>query len=74
MEPFYTEQIYNANVYYFDNISFLGHVSNQLFLQNESSICQASYRRMVLTICFQLLRKQTISTEVGWMKKKSNAW
>ena len=38
----------------------LEHVVNQLFLLNESSISQASYRTMVLTICFQLFKKQTI--------------
>ena len=53
-------QSYKATVFYFDNISFLEHVSNQLFLPNESSISQASYRTMVLTIYFQLFRKQTI--------------
>ena len=52
-------QSYKATVFYFDNISFLAHV-NQLFLPNESSISQASYRTLVLTICFQLFRKQTI--------------
>ena len=31
----------------FDNISFLAHVLNNLFLPNESSISQASYRIMV---------------------------
>ena len=53
-------QRYNATVFYFDNISFLAHVLNQLFLPNESSISRASYRTMVLTIRFQLLKKQTI--------------
>ena len=43
-------------MFYFDNISFQEHVLNQLFLQYESSISQASYR----TICFQLYKKQTI--------------
>ena len=33
---------------------------NKLFLSNESWISQASYRTMVLTICFQLFKKQTI--------------
>ena len=50
-------QSYNATVFYFDNISFPAHVLNQLFLPNESSISQASYRTMVLTICFQLFKK-----------------
>ena len=53
-------QSYNATVFYFDNISFLEHVLNQLFLPNKNSISQASYRTMVLTICFQLFKKQTI--------------
>ena len=53
-------QSYNATVFYFDNISFIEHVFNQLFLPNESSIIQASYRTMILTICFQLFKKQTI--------------
>ena len=53
-------QSYNATVFYFDNISFLEHVLNQLVLQNESSISQASYRTKVLTICFQLSKKLTI--------------
>ena len=53
-------QSYNATVFHFDSISFLEHVLNQLFLPNESSISQASYRTMVLTICFQLFKKQTI--------------
>ena len=61
-EPIHTilSQSYNASVFYFDNISFLAHVLNQLFLPNEYSISQASYRKMVLTICFQLFKKQTI--------------
>ena len=50
-------QSYNATVFYFDNIS---HVLNQLFLPDKSSICQSSYRTMVLTICIQLFKKQTI--------------
>ena len=41
-------QSYNATVFYFDNISFLAHVLVQLFLPNESSVSQASYRTMVL--------------------------
>ena len=45
---------------YFDNIIFLEYVLNQLFLPNKSSISQASYRTMILTICFQLFKKQTI--------------
>ena len=49
--PNILSQSYNASVFYFDNISFLEHVSNQLFLPNESSISQASYCTMVLTIC-----------------------
>ena len=53
-------QSYYATVFYFDNISFLAHVLNQLFLPNESSISLAFYRTMVLTICFQLFKKQTI--------------
>ena len=67
-------QSYNATVFYFDNISFLEHVLNQLFLPNESSvsqasyctlpnessISQASYCTLVLTISFQLFKKQTI--------------
>ena len=55
----YTLPEQNTIVLYFDNISFLEHVLNQLFLPNESFISQASYRRMVLTICFQLFKKQT---------------
>ena len=43
-------QSYNATVFYFDNTSFLEHILKQLFLPNESSISQASYRTMVLTI------------------------
>ena len=50
----------NATGFYFDNISFLNHVLNQLFFPNASSISQASYRTMVLTICFQLSKKQNI--------------
>ena len=53
-------QSYNASVFYFDYISFLARVLNQLFLPNERSISQASYHIMVLTICFQLFKKQTI--------------
>ena len=52
-------QSYNATVFYFDNISFLEYVFNQLILPNESSISQASYRTMVLRICFELFKKQT---------------
>ena len=48
-----------TELFCFDNISFQAHVLNQLFLQNESSISQASYCQMVLTIC-QLFKKQTI--------------
>ena len=63
-------QIYKATVFYFDNISFLAHALNQLFLPNESSISQASYayRTMVLTICFQLFKKQTILCRYGGWK------
>ena len=50
---------YKTTVVYFD-ISFLVHALNQLFLPNESSISQASYRTMVLTICLQLIKKHTI--------------
>ena len=53
-------QSYNATVFCYENISFLAHVLNQLLLPNESSISQASYCTMVLTICFQLFKKQTI--------------
>ena len=53
-------QSYNATVFYFDNISFLEYVLNQLFLPNESSVSQASYRTLVLTISFPLFKKQTI--------------
>ena len=63
-------QSYNATVFYFDNVSLLAHVFNQLFLPNESSISQATYRRMVLTICFQLFKKQTILWRWGWGLKK----
>ena len=56
-------------MFYFDDISFLEYVSNQLFLPNESSISQASYRTTVLTICFQLFRKQTILRRQGGWKK-----
>ena len=63
----------NATGFYFDNISFLQHVLNQLFLPNESSSSQASYRTMILTICFQLFKKQTILwRKVGW--KIWNQW
>ena len=48
-------QRYNVTVFYFDNISFLVHVLNQLFLPNESSTSQASYHKMILTIRFQLM-------------------
>ena len=48
----------NAAVFYFDNISFLEHLLNQLFLPNESSVGQASYRTVVLTICFQLFKNK----------------
>ena len=49
-------QNYNAAVFHFqiDTISFLVHVLNQLFLPNENSVRQASYRTMILTISFQL--------------------
>ena len=60
MPLYILSQSYNATVFYFDNISFLAHVLNQLFLPNESSISQASYRTMVLTICFQMFKTQTI--------------
>ena len=66
-------QSYNATVFYFDNVSFLEHELNQLFLPNESSISQASYLIMVVTICFQLFKKQTIfgdsvvETKMKWM-------
>ena len=52
--------IYIATVFYFENISFLAHVLNQLLLPNERSVSLASYRTMVLTIFFQLFKKQTI--------------
>ena len=49
-EPHILSQSLNAIVFYFDNISFLEHVLNQLFLRNESLISQQFYRTMVLTI------------------------
>ena len=52
-------QIYNATKFYFD-ISFLENVLNHLFLTNRSSVSQASYRTIVLTISFHLFKKQTI--------------
>ena len=55
-----TEPKVITHLFYFDNISFLAHALNQSCLPNESSISQASYRTMVLTICFQLFKKQTI--------------
>ena len=58
-------------MFYFNNISFLAHVLNQLFLPNKISISQASYRIMILTICFQLFKKYTILWRYGgWKKKK----
>ena len=62
-------QSYIATVFYFDNISFLARVLNQLFLPKESSISQASYCTMVLTVCFQLFKKTNHFVEVGWLKK-----
>ena len=59
-------------MFYFDNISFLEHVLNQLFIPNESPISQASYRTMVLKICFQLFKKQTIETIVVEKKNEMN--
>ena len=59
-------QSYNATVFYFDKIPFLAHVLNQLFLPNGSSISQASYRIMVLTICFH---ETTHFMEVVLLKK-----
>ena len=63
-------------MFYFDNTSFLEHVLSQLFLLNKSSISQASYRTMVLTICIQLFKKQTIYggrvVEKKKKKKKKN--
>ena len=61
---------YNATVFYLVNISFLENVLNQLFLPKENSISQASYRTMVLTICFQLSKKQTILWRWSGSKKK----
>ena len=46
-------KLYSATVFYFDNMSFLEHVLNQVSIPNESSISQAFYRTTVLTICFQ---------------------
>ena len=60
MGKYILSQSYNATVFYFDTISVLVHVLNQLFLPNQSSISQASYHTMVLTNCFQLFKKQTI--------------
>ena len=56
----YWAKVNNASVFYFDNISFLAHVLNQLFLPNQSSVSQAALRTIVLRICFQLFKKQTI--------------
>ena len=50
-------QSHNATVFYFDNISIC---IKPIISSNESSINQASYRTMVLTICIQLFKKQTI--------------
>ena len=58
--PSILSQSYNATVFYFDNIFFLAHVLNQLLLLNESSISQASTHTIIVTICFQLFKKQTI--------------
>ena len=64
-------QSYDVTVFYFDNISFRVNVLNHLFLPNESSISQASYHTMVLTICFQLFKKQTKKKK---QKKKQIQW
>ena len=66
-------QSYNATVFYFDNISFLEHALNQLFIPNKSPVSQISYRTMVLTICFQLFKKQTILWRYGdWKQNEMN--
>ena len=64
--------MYWAKVFYVDNISFLEHVLNKLFLPNESSISQAFYRTMILPICFQLSKKQTILWRLCCWKNEMN--
>ena len=63
-------QSYNATVFYFDNISFLEHVSNQLFLPNESSISQASLPHNGFNNLFPTVQEINHFTEVEWLKKK----
>ena len=65
-------QSYNATVFYFDNISFLAHVLNQLFFPNESSISQASYRTVVLIICFQDFKIQDLFKHLSGLKSKQH--
>ena len=56
-------QSYNATAFYFENISYLVHVSNQVFLLNESAISQSSYRKT-----FSTVQETKHFTEEGWLK------
>ena len=62
-------QSYKATVFCFDNISFLEHVSNQLFLPNERSISQASLPHNGINNLFPTVQETNHFTEVGWLKK-----
>ena len=45
---------------YFDNISELANITRPLFIQNKTSIREASLCTMILILSFQLFKKQTI--------------
>ena len=45
-------QRYDATLLCFDNISVLAHIVIPLFLQNKTSISDASHSTMLLKLCF----------------------
>ena len=59
-------QSYKATEFYFDNVSFLVHVLNQLFLPNESSILPHNGFNNL----FPTVQETNHIMEEGWLKKK----
>ena len=61
-------QSYNATVFYFDNISFLVYVLNQLFHQNEFNQSNILPRNGFKNL-FPTVQETIHLMEVGWLKK-----
>ena len=53
-------QRYNAAVLYFDNISELANITRPLFIQNKTSISEASLCTMILILSFKVFKQKNI--------------